>query len=482
MSDRTPLCIDCDGSLVHTDLMHEAILIALKHNPFRLLTMIVWMLRGRAYFKLRLEELAVPDAALLPYRADVIALIREAKAQGRQIVLATASPPLFGRAVADHLGLFDHVLTTTAGTNLSSSRKAAALVSLYGARGYDYLGDTKADLAVWKQARIAYVVGAGTGLLAQAQRLATEARLIPAPGTGHRAAALLRAMRPVQWVKNALVLVPVLAAHRIGDLPILADAVGGFVAFSLCASSVYLLNDMLDIEADRVHPRKRRRPFASGALPVSWGVALQPILLIAAAIVAALCSIKLLIVLVGYYALTTAYSFWLKRQVIVDVMVLAGLYTVRIIGGCAATGIAPSFWLLAFSLFLFLDLAIVKRYSELLLSPPKEGQLPGRGYMHSDLPVLMATGVSSGLNAVIVLALYVRAPESAALYPGRQAILLVPAIMLYWVSRLWMKAHRGEVHDDPILFALKDRQTIIIGACLALIFVLASSSLVGRIL
>ncbi|WP_226859357.1 UbiA family prenyltransferase [Acidithiobacillus albertensis] len=268
-----------------------------------------------------------------------------------------------------------------------------------------------------------------------------------------------KALRVHQWLKNILVFIPMLLAHQISNVSLWANGLLAFISFSLCASSVYLLNDLLDLSADRLHPRKRLRPFASGELSMVQGIALIPLLLLAAFTIAALwLPTDFVIVLVVYYLLTVSYSFWLKAVVLLDALLLAGLYTIRIIGGMAATQIGPSFWLLTFSIFLFFSLALIKRYSE-LLALKQRGQLTthGRGYHVEDLVMLMGFGVACGFMAVLVSALYINSDKVKVLYQHPAFLWLVSPILLYWISRIWLIAHRGGMHDDPVVFAAKDK-------------------------
>jgi 4-hydroxybenzoate polyprenyltransferase len=324
-----------------------------------------------------------------------------------------------------------------------------------------------ADIPVWKAARQGFVVGGNSALDKHANRIEpTSAVFGP----------FFNSLRPVQWLKNLLIFVPLLAGHKIGDANLLFAAVCAFVAFCLTASAVYIVNDLLDLDADRHHHRKAARPFASGAVPVAAGVIAAPILLIGGIVLGTMFLPPAFIaVLGGYLLLTSLYSFWLKRLVIVDVIVLAGLYTLRIFAGSAATGIAPSFWLLAFSQFIFFSLAIVKRYTELLTKGDSASIVAGRGYYADDLPVLMALGASSGLMAVLVMALYIDSTATTTLYAGRAWLWFIPPPILYWVARLWMKTHRGEVHDDPVIFAARDPVSLIVAAMLMLIFVAAAN-------
>ena len=471
--DQTPLCIDCDGTLLSTDLLHESVISLLKSAPWLALQLPFWLVRGRAYLKARLADHVSIDASTLPYNEEVVSLARQARAEGRTVVLATASHGRLAQAVAEHLGIFDEVLATQGDSNLKGRAKAAALIERYGQRGFDYAGDSRSDLPVWQSARKAVVVSANQTLVAKAGRLTKVERVI----TPQRATigTYLRAMRLHQWLKNLLVFVPLFAAHRFQPGAELAQAVLAFFSYGLCASAVYLLNDLFDLDADRRHVRKRKRPFASGLIPVWHGAVWVPLLLSGAIGLALLLPWMFAAVLAGYFACTLAYSLLLKRQVIVDVLMLAGLYTLRVIAGGAATLIAPSFWLLAFSMFLFLSLAMVKRYSEMLdvLHQHQQQAAAGRGYLVQDLPVLMSLGTGSGLVAVLVFALYINNPETRSIYAQPLWLWLVPPLLLYWVSRVWMKAHRGEVDDDPVVFAVRDWQSLVIVSMAALFFALA---------
>jgi 4-hydroxybenzoate polyprenyltransferase len=461
-----PLCVDLDGTLIKTDLLHESLIALIREDPGALLSIPGWLAQGRAAFKHAVAERGTIDVGTLPYNPAVLAQMETARAERRPVVLTTAAAPQLATAVAAHLGLFDAVISSDATTNLSGPAKAARLVETYGHSGFDYIGNDTADLPVWKAARHALLVG-NAALDKHATRIAPRAPTLRP---------FIKALRPVQWLKNLLVFVPLLAGQKLGDPALFFAACVAFIAFSLTASSVYLVNDLLDLAADRRHHRKSARPFASGALPVKVGIFAAP-LLVGGGITLGVVFLPplFLIVLGGYLLLTSLYSFWLKRYVIVDVILLAGLYTLRIIAGSAATGIAPSFWLLAFSQFIFFSLALVKRYTELRLKEDETSIVAGRGYYPADLPVLMALGASSGMMAVLVLALYIESPATAALYAGRAWLWLIPPVMLYWVARLWMKTHRGEIHDDPVVFAARDRQSLLIAGILGLIFVAAAN-------
>lgn len=472
-SDRDiPLCVDCDGTLVHTDLLHESAFHMVRSAPWRLLWLPWWWMGGKPVLKQRLAETAVFDWGGLPLNEDVMQRVRAARDQGRRVVLATASHRSLAEGLARHLGVFDEVLATDTGVNLSAQRKREELVARYGERGYDYIGNSRADLPVWSSARRATVVSGNEGLAEKARAVTEVEQILPPPAASMLT--YLKALRLHQWLKNLLIFVPLLAAHAWEDVGLVMQAVMAFFAFSLCASAVYVLNDLLDLESDRQHVRKRRRPFASGRIPIWHGVVLIPVLLVAAFALAWQLPLYFLAVLLGYAAATLAYSVVLKRQVIVDVLLLAGLYTTRVIAGGAATAIVPSFWLLAFSMFLFLSLAMVKRYSELLVTlQQNKSAAAGRGYHVQDLPVLMSTGTSAGMIAVLIFALYIDNPDISRFYDQPMWLWPIPPLLLYWISRMWMKTHRGEIDDDPVVFAIRDWQSLAVGAVSATLFFLA---------
>ncbi len=467
-----PLCVDCDGTLIATDLLYEAFFLMLKQYPLGLFLLPFWLLKGKVYLKERLAEHVIFNWETLPYRPEVMSMIEKAREQGRQVVLVTASPMLWANGIAAHLGCFDQVLATEKGVNLAGKNKANYLVKLFGERNFDYAGDSYVDLHVWAHAASAIVVTSSDSLAQRASEKANDVQTIKTP----RANLLvyLRALRVHQWLKNLLIAVPLLAAHQLNAFEGIVQVFYAFIAFSLCASSVYVLNDLLDLDSDRQHIRKRKRPFAACTIPLWQGMLMVPLLLGVAFAVSLLLPNRFILVLAAYFVMTLAYSIRLKRQVIVDVMLLAGLYTMRIIAGAAATMITPSFWLLAFSMFIFLSLALVKRYSELLITLQSNKQeAAGRGYSVNDLPVLMSIGVSSGLGSVLILALYLNNPETNLMYPNTMWLWLMPPLLLYWVSRMWMKAHRGQVDDDPVVFAARDWQSLLVLLISACIFIAA---------
>lgn len=448
------LVVDLDGTLIRSDMLLESFWAAFARDwrvPFHALAALT---KGRAALKARLAASAQPDPTTLPYNPEVLARIADWRANGGRVVLVTAADQRLAQAVADHLGLFDAVHGSDGETNLKGPAKAAFLRARFGEGGFVYAGDHHADLPVWEAAASAVTVGAGPVLRARVDALRPGATHLSPPG-GWWAPAL-RAMRPHQWLKNLLVFMPMIAGHVFTTATFMQAALA-FVAFGLVASSVYLLNDLLDLSADRAHPRKRTRPLASGDLRLIRGMVLVPVLLVCGMALGLVLGPLFLAVLAGYYALTVAYSLWLKRKMLVDICVLATLYTFRVIAGGVATDIPLSVWLLAFSAFFFLALAAVKRQAELVDAAERGVHMAsGRGYQVGDLPFVSQMAVSSGFVAVLVMMLYLNAPEVLARYSNPWLLWGACLVLLYWVARMVLLAHRGQMDDDPVVYATRD--------------------------
>lgn len=460
---EVPLALDLDGTVCRTDTLMETALALAARRPEALLAAMPALAGGRAALKHALAGALVPDPASLVYNDAVLALARAARAAGRPVYLVTAADRAVAEAVAAHLGLFDGVIASGPERNLKGEAKAAALVARFGERGFAYAGDAPADRAVWRRAAHAYLVSPPEWLRAAvaAECGATLTVIGAAPDRAARLRLLRRELRVHQWAKNALLFLPALGAHRLDGATLLAAALG-FFAFSLCASSVYVLNDLLDLPHDRAHRTKRHRPFASGALPLTLAPGLLLATLGGGFAIALALPWRFLPMLAGYYAATLSYSFVLKRRVAFDVIMLAGLYTVRVFAGGAATGIPVSPWLLAFSMFLFFCLAIVKRLGEIAQHVRAGGTeaIAGRGYRPEDIDMLRGLASASGTMAVLVLALYVNSPEVRVLYAHPTALWLLCPLLLFWVSRMLIVANRGDMHDDPVVYALNDRASL----------------------
>lgn len=468
---EVPLCVDLDGTLVRTDTLLESSLVLVKQRPWNLLWMLTWLSKGKAGFKREIARRVDLPVDLLPYQTDFVDYLHRQKAAGRRLILVTAADDKIARKVARHLDLFDDVLASHDGINLRGRTKLKALQARYGNRGFDYAGNDRTDLKIWPHARKALVVNAPASLQSAARDVAPGAQFFWTRPS--RLRALMRAVRMHQWLKNLLLFVPLIMSHRFGEPHLVMAAGIGFLAFSLCAAGVYLLNDLLDLSADRGHAHKRLRPFAAGDLSLLTGLAAVP-LLMAAGFALSLTLHPLFSLLLAVYVLSSfLYSIQLKTLPVVDVLVLSGLYTLRLIAGGAATSTRISFWLLAFAMFIFFSLAIVKRYSELapLSEAGKLKRIAGRGYWTHDLETLRVLGICSGYLAVLVMALYINSVQVRILYRHPYMLWALCPLILYWISRVWLLAGRGEMHEDPIVFALHDVTSLAVGV-LALIFVL----------
>lgn len=464
-----PLVIDLDGTLIHSDMLWESIVLFLKKHFLRIWQLPFWLFLGKAGFKERIANEVELDPAALPYDKAVLALIAAARAEGRTVILATGTQRRFAEQIAAHLGLFDQVLATGDGINLTSHNKARRLCALFGERGYDYVGNSRADLPVWLACEGAVSVTHKPFRLSDG-RATTHSGSV----RGGAAGALLKAMRPRQWLKNLLVFVPMLAGHEF-DIWTLQASIVAFVAFSLCASSAYLLNDALDAQDDRVHPTKHKRPIASGALPLPLALVTSPLLAFAAIALCAWFSPLLLLVVGIYFVSTVAYSIVLKRLLMVDIVTLAILYTLRVLGGSAATMIVPSFWLLSFSFFIFLSLALLKRHSELFnLQRDGKEKTRGRGYSTADSMPIAIMGVNTAFVSVLVFMLYFNSSNVLEQYRTPAWLAGILPLLVFWLGRLWVLAFRGQVNEDPVLYVSKDKVSLVVIVLCLLLTVLAS--------
>lgn len=463
--------VDLDGTLTYTDTLIESILILLKANPLHFFPICRWALAGPVELKSQLARRVQLDVSLLPWRLDLLEWIKKQRLAGRRIVLATAAHQSIADAVAGHLGLFEQTLATDGTTNLKGAHKLAAIKAAVGA-DFVYAGDSPADLTVWRSSSAAVVAGAPAALEARVRDMVPVEAVFGGSGSTWRV--WLHALRVHQWIKNVLLFVPLFTAFAFGQGDKVAAAAMAFLAFSLAASGTYLLNDLWDLEADRRHPRKRERAFASGRIPVARGVLAAALLLLAGLALAGMVSLSTAAVLAGYVVLTTCYSWALKAYVLIDVLTLALLYTYRVVAGAVATQIAISPWLLAFSIFTFFSLALVKRCAELVqLQQSGHDAARGRDYRVSDLVVLWPFGASASICAIVVFGLYVASPETASRFAHPQALWLVAMGMMYWFGRLWIKTARGEMHDDPIVFALRDGGSRITVVAMLLVSIVA---------
>lgn len=460
-SKARPLCVDLDGTLIRSDSLFEAVCAVLRHNFLDIFRLPLWLSRGMSFFKSQCFSRSEIDIARLPYNVELLETLRAEQKRGRKLVLATGTHQDFAAKVAEHLGLFAEVIASDSQRNLVGSAKAEELVTRYGDRGFDYVGDSRMDLQVWKHASRAWVVGSERSLIEAAERQAPLEKRFESGAAGLKV--YVKALRVHQWAKNVLIFLPTLLSVHFTDPKNWLLCLAAFFSYSLISSSVYILNDLLDIEADRRHPDKQHRPFAAGTLSIARGLLLVPILLALGLGIGYMLSLGYFLLVLGYFAMTCLYSLRLKQIVMADVITLSLLYTWRVLAGGVVTETHISEWFLTFALFFFLSLAALKRCSELILMEQNaEKKSSRRGYLVSDLPLLMAVGVANGYLSVLVLALYINDPKVSSQMRFPAALWMLCPIMLYWISRLWFKAHRGAMHTDPLVFALKDRKSYLI--------------------
>jgi 4-hydroxybenzoate polyprenyltransferase/phosphoserine phosphatase len=447
------LCVDLDGTLIRGNVLWECILVLLKTRPVALLLLPYWLLAGRASFKRTLAANVQLDPARLPYRQQVLDLLQQERAAGRHIALTTAADRHIAEAISGYLGLFDEVHASDGELNLKGANKASFLTERFAQTGFEYMGDSAADMEVWRYARAAYVVGT--------QRRADQAaELTTLSGTVLETRASFRtwvnALRGHHWAKNSLLFLPLLLSHNLAPEAMLRTLLG-FVLFGLCASGLYILNDLLDLHSDREHPWKKERPIAAGEISIPEGFLASAILLSSALTLGFLLEVEFGLALLGYATLTMLYSLYFKKIALLDVFILSSFYSFRILAGALISSTPLSQWFLAFSMFFFLSLAMAKRYSELLhASDLIHTGNSGRGYRTGDRDLLLSLGVGSSFSAVVIFSLYVHSPDVSLLYSSPEFLFLLCPIVLYWLSRTWLQAHRGELKEDPVTLAIRD--------------------------
>ncbi len=473
--DELPLAVDLDGTLLLTDVLHESCLQLLRNRPALISVLPFRLAEGKAELKDYVADRTDLNVENLPYNQPLIEWLSEEKKRGRQLLLCTASCKKYAQKIAEHLQLFDEVMSTTGSRNLVGSEKASALVERFGRGQYDYIGNSSADLPVWESARNAIVVSQDEKLLSavSARGQVTRQFAPSAPDSTDWRVGL----RLQQWLKNLLLFAPVLAAHRVDEPGALGLLLIAFFAFSLCASATYIMNDLLDLESDRIHPRKRLRPLASGRIPISNAMVVAAGLLTAGIGLGTLIGSGFLLCLLAYLLLTGVYSWRLKQVVLLDCIILSMLYTLRIVAGAAAVQMGLSFWLLAFSVFLFLSLAFVKRYAEIEVQVlAGRDELHGRGYKTSDGPLIQTLGVSAGFVAVLVFSMYLNSDQILLLYGAPEIVWGAVVVLVYWISWMWLQAHRGLMHDDPLVFAVKEPASLISGMLFLAVLILGTVS------
>ncbi|MHB1957625.1 MAG: UbiA family prenyltransferase [Acidobacteriaceae bacterium] len=471
--DALPLCVDLDGTLVKSDTLADSLCVLARTHPWDLLRLPGWLLGGKARLKQEVSARAPLEAAHLPYNEALIVYLREQASSGRQLYLSTGADRQLADRVAGHLRLFDEVFSSDGATNLTGAKKLSLLEERFGRGGFVYVGNSRKDLPLLRASKGAMLANPSVGLEALLKRRNVVVQHVfqdRAPAVQ----SIWRALRVHQWAKNVLIFLPLVLAHALGMGALLQSALA-FLSFSLVASSTYIVNDLLDIASDRVHPRKRRRPFAAGDLSVIAGFCVALVLFAAGVLISMPMAPRFTAWLLIYCVVTLAYSLYFKRVVIVDVIILSALYTLRILAGAAAARVPISDWMAGFSIFFFFSLALVKRFSE-LENLRARGVAPsnGRGYLVHDMEQLRAFGTGSAFASIVVFTLYINNPEVRHLYHHPQRLWLLTPLLIWWMSRVWLRASRGQMHEDPVVFALTDRASLLAGVLIFLIALSAS--------
>jgi 4-hydroxybenzoate polyprenyltransferase len=470
---ETALCLDLDGTLIRSDALFESIFQLVKVNPLLLIMVPIWLLKGKPNLKEEIDKRIDFKAEGLPYNQELIDYAISERDKGRKVYLATASHISIADKVAKHLNIFDGVYATKDGYNLKSDKKAKVLNEEFGIGKYVYAGDAKVDYNVWKDAAAAIVVSNNKSFIEGVNKsFRVEKSFYKEVNVFKK---IIKEIRVYQWVKNLLLFLPILLAHTLGNVTDLTNVVIGFFSFSISASFVYVLNDLLDLDSDRSHPRKKKRPLASGDLPIQVGISLVPILLVVGVGLSFLLSQTFQLILLSYIIITTAYSFSLKKVPILDIILLATLFTSRIVAGAFAANVDLSMWILAFSMFFFMNLAVLKRYTELLVMKKKnEIEAKGRGYHIEDMGLLLSMGPAAGFLSVLVFVLYIDSTQATGLYSEPKLLWMITPVFLYWISRIWHLSVRGKMTDDPIVFTGKDKVSYIVGLIIFIIAYLAA--------
>ena len=467
------LAIGLDGTLTLVDTFYESVFKLLFVKPFLVFFFPFWLLAGKAAFKAKISSIIPFNPESIPYNTDLIEWIKHEKAQNREIALCTSSDISIAKAVSTHLGIFDHVIGSDGKVNNSGLDKRAILDGRFGVTGYDYAGNSINDVDVWAGSNKAILVAVSEQVESKALKICHVVKRFPRLPIS--ISSWRKFFRIEQWIKNLLLFVPIFAAHKLLSMDALLPLFPAFLSFSLCASAGYILNDLSDLESDRQHPHKCNRPLAAGVISVKYALFLVTLCIVSSFWIGSVVGLMFVWCLFAYFGTTVLYSFVIKRFAIVDCIFLAGLYVLRIIGGGIAANIMPSFWLLAFSSFLFLSLAFQKRYAEINVHILNNNvHISGRGYRISDGPLLQIMGIAAGYASVLLLSLYLNSEKVKSLYTQPDLIWIALPLLLLWISRLWLKAHRGEIYEDPVVFALQDRGSLLLILFSVSVFLIAA--------
>ncbi len=468
-----PICVDLDGTLAKTDLLLESAIAAVLKDLLNLFRIIGWLFQGKAAVKEKIAAIGTVNPLTIPYNEELLEYLKRERLEGRRIILATASDRKIAERVALHLGIFDDVVASDGVTNRKGTAKANALVERYGERGFVYAGDSRSDIEVWRRADSAILVNAGRSVSKAVRGLCPVTREFRGAESGPRA--FLKEIRPHQWLKNLLVFTSPLAGHTLLEPAVLRSSLVCFLAFCFAASGVYVVNDLFDLNADRRNRWKRGRPFASGDLPLQFGLT-GPVFFGIALALGSLVSKEVALILFIYMTVSLAYSHYLKTRPLVDVFCLAFLYTIRVFAGGSASGTGVSIWLLNFSGFLFLSLGFLKRYSEYSSGDAKGAAAASnrRGYTGYDSLLIIVMGVSSSFVAAMIFAFYVNSTQGQIAYRTPALLWGVVPLVLFWQLRLWLATVRGHMHSDPLVYATRDRISFLVVGLVVVFYALAT--------
>ncbi len=474
-SQAVALFVDLDGTLIKSDVSFESFLGLVKINPLNIFKALVWGLKGRPYLKSKIAEIVELNPECMPYNDDFFNFLKSEKENGRLLILASASDKKYVNQVSEYTKIFSDVIATDNQSNLSGANKVTAIRNYCKehrlSKDFAYAGNSSVDIDVWKEASESILVTDDRLFVKKAEKKVSFSHKFI---YGNQLTALYKSLRIHQWSKNILLFVPLFMAHKFHEYESLLNAIFAFFAFSFAASSIYLVNDLLDIEADRLHRTKKNRPLASGAMQVRTALLLIPLLLGISAVLSLMLPLSFIFALMTYLFTTLLYSFYLKKIPVLDIIILAMLYVLRLFAGSLACGVQISQWMLSFSLFAFTSLACLKRFSELqLIKSPQKHKISGRGYQESDLEPISQFGTASAYLSVFVLVFYINSKEVLALYKQPDVLWLLCPVILYWITRVWILAYRGKIHDDPVVFALRDRVSYFVGLISALILFVA---------
>lgn len=470
---NTPLVVDLDGTLIYTDLFHEGIISLLKKNLLFLFICFAWLFKGRVYLKNKIFANIQISYKLLPYNIELLEFLKTESEKGRKIVLATASLKSQANEIGELYPIFEEIYGTDNSINLKGSNKEELLVKQFGKGKFDYIGNSQSDLKIFASCRYSYLVNPSNLLLKKTKKISVLKNVWK--HNKESWITYIKAIRAYQWVKNLLIFVPLITSHSFNSLNLIIQDLKAFVSFSMIASAGYLINDLLDLNSDRSHPTKRYRPLASGELRIVSATILLFIFLTGGFYIASGIGLLFVAILLLYFITSITYSLFIKRIALYDVFVLALLYSLRIFAGGVVIDVSLSFWLIAFSTFIFLSLAFIKRYSELIQIDNNESSLKSRGRQYSlvDLNLLQIMGIVSGFMSAIVFSLYINSSEVVKLYKNPNLLWGMSLLFLFWISRMWLITVRGNMTDDPIIFAIKDKTSYFIFLLLGLIIAMA---------